>query len=80
MYLIILHLVFFFQIYKSTKCNDMVQTGYCPRGPFCAFAHVERKLISFYLSGSMCEIKIKQTLIIKFSVTMNSDIDRYRFL
>ena len=35
--------IFFAQIYKSTKCNDMVQTGYCPRGPFCAFAHVERK-------------------------------------
>uniref|UniRef100_G1PHR2 Unk like zinc finger n=1 Tax=Myotis lucifugus TaxID=59463 RepID=G1PHR2_MYOLU len=28
------------EIYKSTKCNDMRQTGYCPRGPFCAFAHV----------------------------------------
>uniref|UniRef100_A0A8B9CUZ1 Unk like zinc finger n=1 Tax=Anser brachyrhynchus TaxID=132585 RepID=A0A8B9CUZ1_9AVES len=27
------------EIYKSTKCNDMRQTGYCPRGPFCAFAH-----------------------------------------
>lgn len=54
----------------------MVQTGYCPRGPFCAFAHVERKLHSFYLSGSMCEIEIN----IKFSVTMNSDIDHYRFL
>lgn len=33
----------FLQIYKSTKCNDMKQTGYCPRGPFCAFAHVESK-------------------------------------
>lgn len=21
----------------------MQQTGYCPRGPFCAFAHVDRK-------------------------------------
>ncbi|XP_053084315.1 putative E3 ubiquitin-protein ligase UNKL isoform X4 [Pangasianodon hypophthalmus] len=30
------------EIYKSTKCNDMKQTGYCPRGPFCAFAHVEK--------------------------------------
>ncbi|EHH31293.1 hypothetical protein EGK_12339, partial [Macaca mulatta] len=29
------------EIYKSTKCNDMRQTGYCPRGPFCAFAHIE---------------------------------------
>lgn len=33
----------FSKIYKSTKCNDMRQTGYCPRGPFCAFAHVESK-------------------------------------
>lgn len=32
------------QIYKSTKCNDMQQSGSCPRGPFCAFAHVESKL------------------------------------
>lgn len=30
------------QIYKSTKCNDMQQSGSCPRGPFCAFAHIER--------------------------------------
>lgn len=32
------------QIYKSTKCNDMQQSGSCPRGPFCAFAHVDRML------------------------------------
>lgn len=32
------------EIYKSSKCNDMVQTGYCPRGLFCAFAHVENEL------------------------------------
>ncbi|CAD5112867.1 DgyrCDS2079 [Dimorphilus gyrociliatus] len=32
------------EIYKSTKCNDMLQTGYCPRGPFCAFAHVEQEM------------------------------------
>lgn len=31
------------EIYKSTKCNDVQQAGYCPRGLFCAFAHVERK-------------------------------------
>jgi hypothetical protein len=29
------------EIYKSTKCNDVQQTGYCPRGAFCAFAHDE---------------------------------------
>ncbi|KAK7918946.1 hypothetical protein WMY93_010230 [Mugilogobius chulae] len=32
------------EIYKSTKCNDMQQSGSCPRGPFCAFAHVEKPL------------------------------------
>uniref|UniRef100_A0A672QV21 Putative E3 ubiquitin-protein ligase UNKL n=1 Tax=Sinocyclocheilus grahami TaxID=75366 RepID=A0A672QV21_SINGR len=37
------------EIYKSTKCNDMRQTGYCPRGPFCAFAHVESKHLMFKL-------------------------------
>ncbi|XP_077482307.1 RING finger protein unkempt homolog isoform X2 [Stigmatopora argus] len=34
------------EIYKSTKCNDMQQCGSCPRGPFCAFAHVERAFAS----------------------------------
>lgn len=34
------------EIYKSTKCNDMQQSGSCPRGPFCAFAHVEKPLVS----------------------------------
>lgn len=33
------------EIYKSTKCNDVQQAGYCPRGVFCAFAHVERKYL-----------------------------------
>lgn len=33
------------EIYKSTKCNDIQNTSYCPRGAFCAFAHIERKLI-----------------------------------
>ncbi|ESO02446.1 hypothetical protein HELRODRAFT_188708 [Helobdella robusta] len=32
------------EIYKSSKCNDMIQTGYCPRGQFCAFAHLEKEL------------------------------------
>lgn len=34
------------EIYKSTKCNDMQQTGYCPRGPFCAFAHVDQDTVT----------------------------------
>lgn len=37
------------EIYKSTKCNDVQQSGYCPRGVFCAFAHVERKYILILL-------------------------------
>ncbi|CDW52013.1 Zinc finger protein [Trichuris trichiura] len=28
-------------IYKSSKCNDMLQHGYCPRSSFCAFAHTD---------------------------------------
>ncbi|XP_027626831.1 putative E3 ubiquitin-protein ligase UNKL isoform X2 [Tupaia chinensis] len=32
------------EVYKSTQCNDMRQTGHCPRGPFCAFAHVDKSL------------------------------------
>ncbi|XP_076039960.1 RING finger protein unk isoform X2 [Oratosquilla oratoria] len=32
------------EIYKSTKCNDMQQNNYCPRGAFCAFAHVDQEM------------------------------------
>lgn len=32
------------EIYKSTKCNDVQQQGYCPRSVFCAFAHVQCKI------------------------------------
>jgi len=31
------------EIYKSTKCNDIQNTSYCPRGAFCAFAHIEQE-------------------------------------
>ncbi|CAG0879763.1 unnamed protein product [Cyprideis torosa] len=34
------------EIYKSTKCNDMQQNHYCPRGAFCAFAHVDQEMLS----------------------------------
>lgn len=40
------------EIYKSTKCNDVQQAGYCPRSVFCAFAHVERKW--YTVSISIC--------------------------
>ncbi|KAK7076833.1 hypothetical protein SK128_026989 [Halocaridina rubra] len=32
------------EIYKSTKCNDIQQNGYCPRGAFCAFAHLDQEM------------------------------------
>ncbi|XP_062508527.1 putative E3 ubiquitin-protein ligase UNKL isoform X2 [Corticium candelabrum] len=32
------------EIYKSTKCYDVLQTKTCPRGPFCAFAHREDEM------------------------------------
>ncbi|XP_070703737.1 putative E3 ubiquitin-protein ligase UNKL isoform X4 [Pempheris klunzingeri] len=57
------------EIYKSTKCNDMRQTGYCPRGPFCAFAHVERipsteetmsSLLTVIQSGSQSQLGSQQ--------------------
>lgn len=34
------------EIYKSTKCNDIQNTSYCPRGAFCAFAHQEREYLA----------------------------------
>uniref|UniRef100_A0A3B4BAB4 Uncharacterized protein n=1 Tax=Periophthalmus magnuspinnatus TaxID=409849 RepID=A0A3B4BAB4_9GOBI len=56
------------EIYKSTKCNDMRQTGYCPRGPFCAFAHVESKALSkniillvFFMIWATCRLMICST-------------------
>ncbi|KAI0981316.1 hypothetical protein GJ496_003437 [Pomphorhynchus laevis] len=31
-------------IYKSTRCQDILNSLFCPRGNFCAFAHCEREL------------------------------------
>ncbi|XP_062536908.1 RING finger protein unkempt isoform X6 [Armigeres subalbatus] len=39
------------EIYKSTKCNDVQQAGYCPRSVFCAFAHVEPYVLTEELSS-----------------------------
>ncbi|XP_066917265.1 RING finger protein unkempt-like isoform X2 [Clytia hemisphaerica] len=51
------------EIYKSTKCNDMQQTGQCPRGPFCAFAHIEQDTISpDVIKGSISIIPDKDML------------------
>uniref|UniRef100_A0A665VBG8 C3H1-type domain-containing protein n=1 Tax=Echeneis naucrates TaxID=173247 RepID=A0A665VBG8_ECHNA len=43
------------EIYKSTKCNDMQQSGSCPRGPFCAFAHVDSELSAHTSTHSPCQ-------------------------
>uniref|UniRef100_A0A8B9GTV9 Unk like zinc finger n=1 Tax=Astyanax mexicanus TaxID=7994 RepID=A0A8B9GTV9_ASTMX len=72
------------EIYKSTKCNDMRQTGYCPRGPFCAFAHVERipsteetmsTLLTAMQSGSQVKLGSQQypeCPVSEWSATTNS--------
>ncbi|XP_062491050.1 putative E3 ubiquitin-protein ligase UNKL isoform X3 [Pezoporus occidentalis] len=45
------------EIYKSTKCNDMRQKGYCPRGPFCAFAHVDKDTMNVVILQTGCQSK-----------------------
>ncbi|KAL1236732.1 RING finger protein unkempt [Trichinella pseudospiralis] len=40
------------EIYKSNKCNDMIQHGYCPRGSFCAFAHTEGEICTLRTASS----------------------------
>ncbi|CAG7819741.1 unnamed protein product [Allacma fusca] len=32
------------EIYKSSKCHDVFSNQYCPRGPFCAFAHADQEM------------------------------------
>ncbi|XP_077183918.1 RING finger protein unkempt homolog isoform X5 [Paroedura picta] len=49
------------EIYKSTKCNDMQQSGSCPRGPFCAFAHVEQPPLSEELQSTSAVSSPTQT-------------------
>uniref|UniRef100_A0A8C9F0H9 Unk like zinc finger n=1 Tax=Pavo cristatus TaxID=9049 RepID=A0A8C9F0H9_PAVCR len=58
------------EIYKSTKCNDMRQTGYCPRGPFCAFAHGESKR----LLESSAPVNIPGSLVRSSSLHSSSSL------
>ena len=52
------------EIYKSTKCNDIVNTSYCPRGAFCAFAHLERKCLSDLIRPCwQCAVMFGQQII-----------------
>ncbi|XP_075035710.1 putative E3 ubiquitin-protein ligase UNKL isoform X3 [Mixophyes fleayi] len=65
------------EIYKSTKCNDVRQTGYCPRGPFCAFAHVERipsaEEAMNVMMQSSCHLKPAPSLYSSDSIGLSSD-------
>ena len=62
------------EIYKSTKCNDIQNTSYCPRGAFCAFAHVERKkhlkYLHYYFERVFCFISLSNFLCKKGLVTI----------
>uniref|UniRef100_A0A671SGE9 Putative E3 ubiquitin-protein ligase UNKL n=1 Tax=Sinocyclocheilus anshuiensis TaxID=1608454 RepID=A0A671SGE9_9TELE len=62
------------EIYKSTKCNDMRQTGYCPRGPFCAFAHVESKHCVVLLLGGSAPVNIPGSLARSSSLHSSSSL------
>lgn len=37
-----IELLFHPEMYKSTKCYNLEQAGYCLHGIFCAFAHDDR--------------------------------------
>jgi hypothetical protein len=44
------------EIYKSTKCNDIQNTSYCPRGAFCAFAHIEQETLDHGAGGNYMDL------------------------
>nr|XP_054501279.1 RING finger protein unkempt homolog isoform X4 [Agelaius phoeniceus] len=60
-------------IYKSTKCNDMQQSGSCPRGPFCAFAHVEQPALSEDLQQSSAVSSPTQTAPVMYMPSAAGD-------
>ncbi|XP_032932350.1 RING finger protein unkempt homolog isoform X7 [Catharus ustulatus] len=61
------------EIYKSTKCNDMQQSGSCPRGPFCAFAHVEQPALSEDLQQSSAVSSPTQTAPVMYMPSAAGD-------
>uniref|UniRef100_A0A8C0UWG9 Unk zinc finger n=1 Tax=Cyanistes caeruleus TaxID=156563 RepID=A0A8C0UWG9_CYACU len=61
------------EIYKSTKCNDMQQSGSCPRGPFCAFAHVEQPALSEDLQQSSAVSSPTQTAAVMYMPSAAGD-------
>lgn len=54
------------EIYKSTKCNDVQQAGYCPRGVFCAFAHIDRKYTCYRRYSKRCQCTKLLEISVKF--------------
>lgn len=48
------------EIYKSSKCNDVQQSGYCPRGAFCAFAHLDGNSYTYLCNFYLPELTINE--------------------
>ncbi|KAM7360032.1 RING finger protein unk isoform 2-T2 [Cochliomyia hominivorax] len=59
------------EIYKSTKCNDVQQAGYCPRSVFCAFAHVEPCSIDEQRDNALSASLANSSLITRSSAPIN---------
>ncbi|XP_034487531.1 RING finger protein unkempt isoform X2 [Drosophila innubila] len=59
------------EIYKSTKCNDVQQAGYCPRSVFCAFAHVEPCTLDDPRENSLSASLVNTSLLTRSSAPIN---------
>ncbi|XP_016975268.1 RING finger protein unkempt isoform X2 [Drosophila rhopaloa] len=59
------------EIYKSTKCNDVQQAGYCPRSVFCAFAHVEPCSLDDPRENSLSASLANTSLLTRSSAPIN---------
>ncbi|EDW85006.1 uncharacterized protein Dwil_GK12832, isoform A [Drosophila willistoni] len=59
------------EIYKSTKCNDVQQAGYCPRSVFCAFAHVEPCSLEDPRENSLSASLANTSLLTRSSAPIN---------
>ncbi|SPP80613.1 blast:RING finger protein unkempt [Drosophila guanche] len=59
------------EIYKSTKCNDVQQAGYCPRSVFCAFAHVEPCSLDDPRENSLSSSLANSSLLTRSSAPIN---------
>lgn len=73
------------EIYKSTKCNDVQTAGYCPRGVFCAFAHIDRMFCFLFLHFKKeisieytCELLVEKEyqLLISYTRSLNRELSQ----